>query len=1251
MYVERNTFSNNGGSDGIPHGAGLYVFTDHGELTMTGNRFIANVAVYNGGGARVDTNLGTLRLNQNSFDANRVTNANGYGGGGIHISIQSAGVATLTENTFSANSSIHSGGGAYVIVTSGVATLNGNSFSNNSAAYNGGGAIVTAGSGVITLTGNVFDINRAGAASDAGGVYVLTSTGPAKITGNVFNTNNAKRGGGTFVQTDQGILTLTNNTFYQNAGSSDGGGFWLAVNSETPTASIYNNLFWSNAAPVGRDLAINNDNDNDGLASPLVLKNNDFSQTPSTGYWTKIAITIDSSNRNAINPLFADDFLHLSAASPLIDGGDNAAPALPTTDMDGQARKSGAAVDIGADEYMSLASQVITFGTAPTITVGGTGTVTATGGGSGNPVTFTSQTTGVCTNGGTNGSTITGVTAGTCTIAADQAGNASYNAAPQVTQSFSIAKANQAITFGTAPTVIVGGTGTVSANGGASGNPVTFTSQTTAVCTSGGTNGSTITGVTAGTCTIAANQAGNANFNAAPQVTQGFSIGKANQIITFGVAPSSIVVGGTGTVSANGGASGNPVTFTSQITGVCTSGGTNGSTITGVTAGTCTIAANQAGNANYNAAPQATQGFSIGKANQTITFGPVPTVTVGGTGTVSATGGASGNPVIFTSQTTGVCTAGGTYRTITGYGSTITGVATGTCTIAANQAGNVNFNAAAQVTQGFSIGIGKANQSITFGAAPTVVVGGTGTLTATGGASGNPVIFTSQTTGVCTTSGTNGSIVIGVAVGTCTIVANQAGNATYSAAPAVNQSFAVSNPNAWLQPTTQSARINAAFALDLRLDSRSSKVGAYNVRLTFDASRLQVDTTQGDQGVSRGSGGIATNIVNTNNTTGVIQATGFDVSGSAPGADLQFLVIHFVARQVTGSTDIALQVTTLADPTGQSIGTSARGASVNVVAVLCGDANADSQVSIIDALWVARQVAGLQPTPFEPLGADVTADGQVTIIDALMIARQVAGLPVSGGCLAAAQSSAPLGAMGTLAIDADSQTASLTAGEGGTVSLTPASIRVESGVEVVLAVEIDSGSARVGAYTLEIGFDPTRLQVDTAAGADQGVSAGTAGLGTNVVNVDNALGRLVVTGFDVTGKGPGANLHLLSIYLRATGADGTVPLTLGVSTLADELGQTIGTPAGQGSEVTISDNCPLVLNPNQTNTDSDGMGDACDPDDDNDGVPDASDNCPLAVNANQADEDRDGVGDVCDASPGFCWQCLPSRGGWRSILR
>ena len=71
----------------------------------------------------------------------------------------------------------------------------------------------------------------------------------------------------------------------------------------------------------------------------------------------------------------------------------------------------------------------------------------------------------------------------------------------------------------------------------------------------------------------------------------------------------------------------------------------------------------------------------------------------------------------------------------------------------------------------------------------------------------------------------------------------------------------------------------------------------------------------------------------------------------------------------------------------------------------------------------------------------------------------------------------------------------------------------------------------------------------------------------------------------------------------------------------------------------------------QLDTDGDGTGNHADLDDDKDGVPDARDNCPLAANANQVDADRDRVGDACDATPRFCWECLPGRGGWRAIPR
>ncbi|MBL0125273.1 MAG: hypothetical protein IPP88_22225 [Betaproteobacteria bacterium] len=101
----------------------------------------------------------------------------------------------------------------------------------------------------------------------------------------------------------------------------------------------------------------------------------------------------------------------------------------------------------------SLNAQTITFGANPgpvTYAPAGTFTVSATGGGSLNPVTFSSTTSGICTTGGANGATVTIVTAGTCIIAADQAGNTTHAAASQVPQSIVINKASQAVLTATA---------------------------------------------------------------------------------------------------------------------------------------------------------------------------------------------------------------------------------------------------------------------------------------------------------------------------------------------------------------------------------------------------------------------------------------------------------------------------------------------------------------------------------------------------------------------------------------------------------------------------------------------------------------------------------------------------------------------------------------------------------------------------------------------------------------------------------
>ncbi len=427
-------------------------------------------------------------------------------------------------------------------------------------------------------------------------------------------------------------------------------------------------------------------------------------------------------------------------------------------------------------------NQTITFPNPGPLTYSPSGTFTLTAtASSGLTVTYTSTTTGVCT---VSGSTATIVAAGTCTINADQAGNASYNAAPTVTDNITINKANQTIAFtSTAPAgaVVGGATYAVTATGGVSGNAVTFTidAASSGVCTIAG---STVSFTGVGTCTIDANQAGSANYNAATQAQQAFAVGKGSQTITFtSTAPAGAVVGAaTYAVTATGGASGNAVTFTidAASSGVCTIAG---STVSFTGVGTCTIDANQAGNANYNAATQAQQSFAVGKGSQTITF-PNPgaqTYSSGGTFAVSATA-TSGLAVTFTSTTPSVCSVAG---------STVTILSGGTCTIAANQAGDSNYNAAPTVSD--NITINPTSQTISFPnpGAQTYSPSGSFGVSATA-TSGLTVTFTSTTPGACTVAGSTVTI---VAAGTCSINADQSGNANYSAAPTVTDGITI-NP-------------------------------------------------------------------------------------------------------------------------------------------------------------------------------------------------------------------------------------------------------------------------------------------------------------------------------------------------------------------------------------------------------------------------------------------------------------------------
>jgi hypothetical protein len=211
--------------------------------------------------------------------------------------------------------------------------------------------------------------------------------------------------------------------------------------------------------------------------------------------------------------------------------------------------------------------------------------------------------------------------------------------------------------------------------------------------------------------------------------------------------------------------------------------------------------------------------------SQTITFGALSNLALGSAPfTLSATA-SSGLTVSFASTTTSVCTVSGTTATL---------VAAGTCTIQATQAGNATYAAATPVSQSFQVTQpSQTSQTITFGSLSDMALGSAPiTLSATA-SSGLPVSFASTTTSVCTVSGSTSTL---VAVGTCTIQATQAGNATYAAAAPVSQSFQVEAATFIVTPNPTSVTVTPGQSAVLTLTVTPQ--GSYNSPISFSCSGL-----------------------------------------------------------------------------------------------------------------------------------------------------------------------------------------------------------------------------------------------------------------------------------------------------------------------------------------------------------------------------------------------------------------------------
>ena len=324
-----------------------------------------------------------------------------------------------------------------------------------------------------------------------------------------------------------------------------------------------------------------------------------------------------------------------------------------------------------------------------------------TGGGSGQPVIFSSSNPAVAT---ISGSTVTITGAGSAIISANQAGNATYAAAPAVMQTLtvntatlSVTVANNSRVYGAANPIFTGSavTGLV----GSDLITATFTSSAdarTAMGIYGPTTTETIVPVWV--------DPGSRLGNYTPNITKG----------TLTITQAALSVTANDTVRGLGEA--NPI-FSGSLVGVVpgdlitanyTSSATS-STALGVygpsTAEAITPTLLDPGSRLTNYLVTTTKGtLSIRQAQSLSGFSALAARTYGDapftiTGVI---GGASGQPVTFTSDNPAVATTSGNTVTITGAGS---------ATISARQAGDATYAPAPALTQTLSVGV-KALQVI-----------------------------------------------------------------------------------------------------------------------------------------------------------------------------------------------------------------------------------------------------------------------------------------------------------------------------------------------------------------------------------------------------------------------------------------------------------------------------------------------------------------------------------------------------------
>jgi len=755
-------------------------------------------------------NAGTLTINSSTISSNSVSgcagpsacSANAVSGGGIY----NAGALIVSNSTFNANRTVNGfGGGIYnggTVLTVTNSTFSGNDSTNS---FNNGSGIYNAAGSTLTVGNSTFSNNTASSAG--GGIENL------------------------------GTMTVSNSTF---SGNSVGGGLGGGLGGQGIAnfgAAILANTILSD--PPSRDCAGTITDNGGNLARDASCG---FSQSSSASSVTTLNLGTLANNGGPTQTIAL-----LAGSSAIGAGLESVCTATPINSLDQRGDpRSTLTCDSGAYDTgipLTQAPQTIAFAALPNHTYGDASfTVSATAS-SGLPVSFAVGATDKCTIAG-NTLTITG--AGTCTVTASQGGNAGYTAATPVARGFSVAQAPLTITASSAGMTYGGIVPLITPSYGGLVNGDSAPA-TLPACGATAANSSPVA-----TYPTACTGAADPNYSIG-YVTGTFTVGQApltvtatNQQITYGgtlpsfTASFSGLVGADTSVSEQGKTSCSSTPATPVNAGnypiTCTTTDPNYGPITAVQ-GTLTIA--QAPLTITASSPSMTYGGNVptitpsysGLLNGASAAATPPTCAAGatssspvGTYATSCSGAVDPNyaPITYVAGTLTINKATATLA-LTSLSQTYTGTprVVGVTTSPSGLSGvavTYNGSSTAPTAAGSypvsasvsnatytaspvsgTLTVAKATQPISFAALPSRQLGSAPfTVSATGGASGNAVTFSAAPDTVCTASGTNGTTITLVGVGTCTVTANQMGNANYLAASPVSQAFSVVYPPLYL---------------------------------------------------------------------------------------------------------------------------------------------------------------------------------------------------------------------------------------------------------------------------------------------------------------------------------------------------------------------------------------------------------------------------------------------------------------------